>query len=370
MTEATAVSHELASAARHDSQGEHAQAIDCLARAAQAGSNEALTQLARRLIAGDRAPTMPREGARLLLDAARAGGAEAAAALAVLLALGAYVPQNMGAAFDTLGFAAERGSRSARQQLSLLLPSHPLTLEAQRSDTPSASLWRRLATEAAQTEARWSASVSAPWSGCPVYPVHRVIAPALCDWLVGRSQGRLTRARVYDSDADTDLVHPTRANTAAAFNLVEAEFLHILVQSRMARVCGVPVLNLEPLTVLHYALGEQVRNHYDFVDPQARHYTTELERNGQRRLTFLIYLNDDYTGGETDFPQLGIRFKGDKGTGLFFVNAGEDDRPDQRMLHAGLPPATGEKWIVSQFVRSRPTIPPTGDGGSASVRAS
>lgn len=356
MTEATAVSHELTAAERHDSLGEHAQAIDCLARAAHAGSNQALTQLARRLLAGDRAPMMPKEGARLLLDAARAGGAEAAATLAVLLALGAYVPQNMGAAFDTLGFAAERGSRAARQQLSLLLPSHPLTLEAQRSNDTPTTLWRQLATEAARTEASWSAPVSAPWAGSPVHPVHRMLAPELCDWLIGRSQGKLARARVYDSDADADLVHPTRANTAAAFNLVEAEFIHILVQSRMARICAVPLLNLEPLTVLHYAPGEQVRNHYDFVDPQARHYTTELARNGQRRFTFLIYLNDDYTGGETDFPQLGIRFKGEKGAGLFFVNAGEDDRPDQRMLHAGLPPAAGEKWIVSQFVRSRPTI--------------
>ena len=350
------VSHDLATAERHDSLGEHAQAIDCLARAAQGGNNEAMTQLAKRLIAGDRAPMMPKEGARLLLDAARAGDGEAAAALAVLLALGAYVPQNMGAAFDTLGFAAERGSESARQQLSILLPAHPLTQEAQRSNSAAVSPWRQLATEAARTEAQWNASALAPWPHAPVYPVHRMLSPGLCDWLIARSRGRLTRARVYDSDGDTDLVHPTRANSAAAFNLVEAELIHIVVQARMARVCGVPLRHLEPLTVLHYATGEQVRNHFDFVDPQSRHYATELERNGQRRLTFLIYLNDGYTGGETDFPHLGVRFKGEQGAGLFFVNADENDRPDQRMLHAGLAPAAGEKWIVSQFIRNRPTI--------------
>lgn len=349
-------SHDLATAARHDSLGEHAQAIDCLARAAQSGSNEAMTQLARRLIAGDRAPMMPKEGARLLLDAARAGDGEAAAALAVLLALGAYVPQNMTAAFDTLGFAAERGSQSARRQLSVLLPSHPLVEEAQRSSGSSVSPWRQLAGAAAQAEAHWNASAVAPWPNAPVYPVHRMLSPGLCTWLIERSQDKLTRARVYDSDADTDLEHPTRANTAAAFNLMEAELVHIVVQARMARICGVPLRYLEPLTVLHYATGEQVRNHFDFVDPQSPHYATELARHGQRRMTFLIYLNDDYTGGETDFPQLGVRFKGEKGTGLFFVNAGEDDRPDQRMLHAGLAPATGEKWIVSQFIRNRPTI--------------
>ncbi len=354
MTEVIPTSEELAAAERHDRRGEHAQAIDCLARAAQAGNNEAMTQLARRLIAGDRAPMMPKEGARLLLDAARAGNAEAASALAVLLGLGAYVPQNMSAAFDTLGYAAERGSQSARRQLGVLLPSHSLTLRAQRDESPL--LWRQLATQAASAETCWSASPAALWPGSPVYAVNRMLPPELCDWLIDRSQGKLTRARVYDSDADRDLVHPTRANTAAAFNLLEAELVHIVVQARMAHICGVPLSHLEPLTVLHYATGEQVRNHFDFVDPQARHHATELARHGQRRLTFLIYLNDDYTGGETDFPQLGIRFKGKKGDGLFFVNAGEDERPDRRMLHAGLPPEMGEKWIVSQFIRSRPTL--------------
>lgn len=350
------MSHDLATAARHDSLGEHAKAIDCLAQAAHGGNNEAMTQLAKRLIAGDRAPLLPKEGARLLLDAARAGGAEAASALAVLLALGAYVPQNVGAAFDTLGFAAEQGSASARQQLSALLPSHQLTLRLQQSNGAPASLWRQLATQAAQAEAQWSASAATPWPRAPVYPVEGMLSPGLCDWLIDRSRGKLSRARVYDSNADTDLVHPTRANTAAVFNLVEAELIHIVVQARMARVCGVPLRHLEPLTVLHYSTGEQVRNHFDFVDPESPHYATELARHGQRRLTFLIYLNGDYTGGETDFPQLGIRFKGQKGTGLFFVNAGEDDRPDQRMLHAGLPPSAGEKWLVSQFIRNRPTI--------------
>jgi len=40
---------------------------------------------------------------------------------------------------------------------------------------------------------------------------------------------------------------------------------------------------------------------------------------------------------------------------VYFVNALKDHSPDLRMLHAGRPPVSGEKWIVTQFVRSRPT---------------
>jgi hypothetical protein len=105
--------------------------------------------------------------------------------------------------------------------------------------------------------------------------------------------------------------------------------------------------------VLHYAVGEHSTNHFDFVSPEIPNYEQEIEKNGQRVLTFLVYLNDDYDGGETDFPALGIAHKGRRGQGLFFVNALDDNEPDLRTVHAGCAPTKGEKWIVSQFIRNR-----------------
>ncbi len=70
-------------------------------------------------------------------------------------------------------------------------------------------------------------------------------------------------------------------------------------------------------------------------------------------MTFLLYLNDDYDGGRTEFVTLGIAHKGRCGEGLFFVNALANGAPDRRTLHAGRPPTRGEKWVVSQFIRNR-----------------
>jgi hypothetical protein len=113
---------------------------------------------------------------------------------------------------------------------------------------------------------------------------------------------------------------------------------------------------MEAPAVLHYSPGEEIANHFDFVDPQTTpDYAGEIARNGQRIITFLVYLNDDYEGGETDFPTLGITVKGGAGNGLYFVNALADLAPDLRMLHAGRPTTRGEKWLITQFVRSRPT---------------
>ncbi len=164
------------------------------------------------------------------------------------------------------------------------------------------------------------------------------------------------RAKVYDSIARQDITHDTRTNTAATFTLAEVGFVHLLVQARMAAACGVPMPNMEAATILHYEPGEQITNHFDFVDPQTPGYAEEVAKNGQRVVTFLAYLNDDYEGGETDFPDLGVGHKGRRGEGLFFVNAHPNGEPDTRTVHAGRPPARGEKWIVSQFIRSRAFI--------------
>jgi prolyl 4-hydroxylase len=166
----------------------------------------------------------------------------------------------------------------------------------------------------------------------------------------------LSRALVYEALSKEVTVHPTRTNTAAIFNILETDVVCVLAQQRMAACLEVPFQHFEPITVLHYAEGEEITEHFDFVDPNVPDYEQEITRKGQRIATFLVYLNDDYGGGETDFPRAGVSHKGRAGEGLVFINALDDGSADQRTLHAGRPPYAGEKWIVSQFVRNRPVF--------------
>ena len=121
----------------------------------------------------------------------------------------------------------------------------------------------------------------------------------------------------------------------------------------MSAAVAVSVHQMEGPTVLHYAVGEQITNHYDFVNPRIPNYDAEIAQRGQRIVTFLVYLNDDYEGGETTFPELGIVHRGAAGSGLYFTNAHADLTPNRSMLHTGSPPARGEKWVVSQFIVSK-----------------
>ena len=70
-----------------------------------------------------------------------------------------------------------------------------------------------------------------------------------------------------------------------------------------------------------------------------------------RHWTALIWLNDDYEGGETDFPDVGVRVKGAVGDMLLFHNVTGEGLPDPRMIHAGLPVTSGVKWMASRWIR-------------------
>src|SRR5690606_6328486 len=56
----------------------------------------------------------------------------------------------------------------------------------------------------------------------------------VCAWLIERSRGLLVRARVYDAGRRTDVVSEKRTNTAAGFNLVQTDLVHLMVQTRIA----------------------------------------------------------------------------------------------------------------------------------------
>ena len=88
-----------------------------------------------------------------------------------------------------------------------------------------------------------------------------------------------------------------------------------------------------------------------------------------RDVSALYYLNDDYEGGDTDFPGLGLRYHGARGHGLFFTNALPNGEPDLRMVHAGLPPKDNEKWLMSQFIRNRVVLGAPGSDPSPAVDA-
>jgi hypothetical protein len=179
---------------------------------------------------------------------------------------------------------------------------------------------------------------------------------AECDWLIERGRHSLKRAMVYRKDAAGHGLVETRTNTEADFTVVNSDLVLSLVRDRMAAALGIATPFFEVTKLLHYEPGQHFALHADFIEPSTPALAREIEQHGQRVMTFLAYLNADYEGGETDFPRIGYRYKGGRGDALLFANVDASGAPDYNTVHAGLPPTSGVKWLLSQWVRGKQVV--------------
>src|SRR5262245_9322958 len=302
-------SSDVARAEQCDAAGAHADAVGHLAAGARKHDVEAMTRLGKRLLVGDRSPCLPKDGAGLIAEASARGGAEAAAVLAVLYAVGASRGHGVEAGLKSLILAADRGWPAAQAQLNVLAagPDDTSAGDGVPLQPSRSTNWSAL-TQAIDLAAWQAPPAATDLSGSPLvrsYP--KFASPAMCRWFIENARGRLSRALVYEAISREVMAKPTRTNTAAVFNIVATDFLFVLAQLRMSACLGVPLRQFEALTVLHYDEGYEITEHYDFVDPNLPSYAQEIAEQGDRVVTFLVYLNDDYQGGETAFPRLDIR---------------------------------------------------------------
>lgn len=317
----------------------HAEALEVLRSLGRSGLAEAMFQLGQRLLVGDRAPFEPQEALRLIEAGVEQGHAGATAQLATLAAAGAWMPQDWQRALDLLQRAAEAGSALARGQLSLLAQT-PAT-----APPGDPAHWRELreridlrAWLEPQVERR-ALSESPRVRLAPGFA-----PPQLCRWLIHLAHGRLRRAMMYDGSRSR--FSAERTNSDYFFDVVGADVTVAVLRQRIAALVKIPVFAMEPPQMLHYAEAEELKAHYD-------HVGTGGPMRSERIVTFLLYLNEAYQGGETEFCKTGLRVRGRTGDALYFANVDPAGARDAMALHAGLPVLEGEKWLFSQWIRNQ-----------------
>lgn len=108
-----------------------------------------------------------------------------------------------------------------------------------------------------------------------------------------------------------------------------------LYNEHVALTLPVPPRNrLENLRIKRYSVdaGDRFQPHFDALDYSSNRY-----------MVFLWYLNDVMEGGETEFCDLGLRIEARQGRLLMFP-------PYWLFQHAGLPPRSNDKYIISTYL--------------------
>ena len=314
------------------------------------GDAEARLELGLDLLGKARTPAELNHAAELIESAAAAGLAGASEQCALLECVGVGRPINWTKALDRLQQAAEQGSLNAARQLLLFADpeSDPLP-----SGSPPPGFWSKVRAgideKALVAQREVQTAIQQPFVGV----IQRFAGAAECRWLIDSARERLGPATVFDQASGALRPDERRTSRAAIFTFDQVDPVIEMIRARISATLGVPLRHFEASQVLHYAPGQEFHPHHDYFDPSFDGFHEEIAARGQRVATLLIYLNDDFTGGETSFPSLGFDYRGEIGDAIAFASVDPGGQPNPLTLHAGLPPLSGEKWIFSQWVRDR-----------------
>jgi prolyl 4-hydroxylase len=338
--------------------GQRDRAEWLLRNAVSAGDAEAMAVLGQHLLTrpGAASKATIDEGRRLITTATDLGNGNAAHFGAIMHA----IERNWSLSLDYLYRPARAGYTPAQAELAVLAgDGHAVRTLRDGEALPRETLSRlHGAINPNKLAAIPPARVISADPAIAV--VENFVSSETCDWLIQGARPKLMKAQAFTPPAISESQssdgsvarYPLPPSHSAASPELDLVTLPLL--QRIAAMTGLPITGTEPTSVLHYAVGEEYQPHYDFLDPASPGFAAQIASNGQRYATALIYLSDDFEGGETDFPKLGFRFKGRKGDALLFRNVDTSGNPNRRTLHAGLSPTLGEKWLFARACTHRP----------------
>jgi len=300
------------------------------------------------------------EGHEYVAEAARLGNVEAQLDHAYCLRKGVGVAIDIGAAINQLRESARLGHPRAFFELGMLLTEADSTTG---NDREALSVLQRAASfnyPAAGAMAEHLAQHGyvpervfereKVFSKPDIEHITAVLDPLECSHIAALSMPHLKPSRVI-SDDRSGAASAGRSSEGMNFHPGLRDVVVTTVIRRLCDIAGCEFDHTEALTALMYIPGAQYRVHPDYFPLDTEAGKLQLKNGGQRIKTIVCYLNEVAGGGETEFPDLGIRVKPEPGSVVYFENADERGQPYPTSRHAGLPVTTGIKWISTLWIR-------------------
>lgn len=104
------------------------------------------------------------------------------------------------------------------------------------------------------------------------------------------------------------------------------------------------------------------RDHYDFILVDRPYTNYHFSRGGQRLKSFIVYLNDDFKGGETIFKKQNLIIRPEIGKIVEWTNVlpktdiNSKESYDLSTLHSSSPVTVGKKYSLVLFEREHKFI--------------
>lgn len=299
----------------------------------------------------------PTEAVALIERAAAEGDPEGNLILAHWLLYGSDRPRDAKAAHRHLELAAQKGSMQAVRMRAYLTASGTgceadqekaiqMLRQIANEDSVAAeqlALLPRMMTIADAKKAKRERLSADP----SIEIVRKLLLPEECDYVIRLAEPSLKPSLIYDAATGRGKPDPIRTSHGAHFVPHDEDLVLQAINRRLALVSGTGVHHAEALFVMRYTPGQEYKPHLDALAGLRQ----------QRAWTAITYLNGDYEGGATVFPELSISIRAGIGDVLIFSNIGADGQADPRVRHGGLPVTQGVKWIATRWIREGPHDP-------------
>jgi prolyl 4-hydroxylase len=171
-----------------------------------------------------------------------------------------------------------------------------------------------------------------------------------CAELIERSRDRMKRSTTVNPDNGGEDIIDKRTSEGCWHPRSGDAFIERL-DRRLAALMNFPIDHGEDLQILHYGVGAEYQPHFDYFPADQKGSAVHTSRGGQRVATLIVYLNDVEGGGETIFPDAGVAVTARRGGAVYFRYMNGRGQLDPLTLHGGAPVTSGEKWIMTKWMR-------------------
>lgn len=189
-------------------------------------------------------------------------------------------------------------------------------------------------------------------SQAEIYTIKNFLSDKECDLLIKRIDENNVRSQVSGGKF-TSGAGVSKVRTSSTSNMKHQDFPEIReIDRKISRAINIPLELGEITQGQKYEVGQEFKDHTDYFGQEA--LKGHGDKWGNRTWTFMIYLNQDLEGGETEFKRLNIKFKPEKGMAVIWKNTKDNGEPNPQTLHAGRPVLSGIKYIITKWFREHP----------------
>jgi prolyl 4-hydroxylase len=176
---------------------------------------------------------------------------------------------------------------------------------------------------------------------------NNIITPEEADYILKKANGSFSDSKIvggFDTSIRKSKTTWLYKDDPVIYNIIK----------RVCDIINFTTDNAEALQVVKYEPGGFYNDHHDSCCDESIECKEFVKNGGQRILTMLIYLNDDFTGGETKFSKLNIDIKPPKYGGVLFKPLEKNgNKCHPYALHRGTPVLTGIKYICNVWIREK-----------------